>query len=350
VRVTAAAVALCLLAASAASAFVAKLSVEDDARSLTGALDCTPGGAVTGAAAVSFTATDQTGPLLTAGGRAPGRYQLAVRITAQYAAAGADDITGTATLYGDFTNAEGMRYRAQGIGRVSGGGSVAEGTVTLKMAYDEVTFDGGALVSPQPLSLLLPPFAVENAAGPNVPGATVPAATEPTTPGAEALHPLPPPTATTPATPAGEPTSPLPTPAATPAAPAATEPATNPWPEGTLLGHHGTLEAPALKVVLGDRRTADNRGVEATSTMPATASLLYLYIQARQAPPQGQLLVTLYYGIRAKQRSLLPAQAGDEFVVTFYPEDAEVFPPGAWSVVLKAGEQVLGALPFTVGP
>jgi hypothetical protein len=358
------AVAAMLTATSVALAFTAKLDVQAEGRGMTGVLNCAPGGAVTGEVALMLPTTTQTGPQLAAGGRAAGRYQLTVRVNAAFAGPASEAIAGTAELTGTFTDGGGAAANLRGAGEVTGTGSEGLGAVTIELKWGQMTCEGAGLASPQPLTLRLPPFAVEQQAPPppsvgNTGGTAPQGGTAPTAPGPGAPNtpgaPLPDPGTGQQTTLGGPPNLPggavmpptLPPTVATPTPPAPPGP---PVPEGTPSARDGKLETPMLTAVVGSRRTTDNRGVEATATIAAGSATVYLYVRTHQTPPQAQLLMTLYHDAKTRRRTLVEARAGDEFVVTFYPTDAETFPRGQWSVVVKAGEQVLGVIPFTVGP
>jgi len=140
--------------------------------------------------------------------------------------------------------------------------------------------------------------------------------------------------------------------AATPPAPPPPAPAgaLPPVPPDTPQAAGGLLETPLLQVVLGERLEPDRRGVQASAALSAGCPVVYLYLHARGTPPQAVVHVALYHQGKLKQRSLVAAQGGDEFVITFYATDADAFPSGQWAVVLRAGERTLGLVPFTVGP
>ncbi|MCE5238884.1 hypothetical protein LLH23_10380 [bacterium] len=408
-------VAAMLATASAALAFTAKLDVQADGRVMTGTLNCVPAGAIAGDVTLGLPTTNQTGPQLAAGGRAAGKYQLTVRVNGSFDARAPDSITGTADVSGTFTGADGAVGNLRGNGTVTGTGGEGLGFVRIELNCPQLACEGAGLTNPQPLTLRLPPFAVEKGAtapppwsgnggggtpppttgnqgggtttagGTTPPGPTGGTTTPPpptgnqgggtttaggtTPPGPTGGTTTPPPTTgnqgggtataggTPPPGPTGGTTTTPPPTTGTPGTPG-TMPGTMPptvggrpqVPEGTPSGQGGKLETPVLTAIVGSRRTADNRGVEPSDVMPAGSSTVYLYVRAVQTPPQAQLLVTLYHDAKTKRRTLVEAREKDEFVVTFYPTDTEAFPRGQWFVVLKAGEQTLGLIPFTVAP
>ncbi|MBU0606366.1 MAG: hypothetical protein KKI08_00715 [Armatimonadetes bacterium] len=349
---------LLIVAGSLAAAFTARINLQEQGYGLTGALNCTPGGAVTGQVQLALPATDQSGPQLQAGGRAAGRYDVQVQFTGSFTNAAPDALQGTASLTGTFTDAGGQIANVSGTGTFTGSGSEALGTVSVEASWPQLQCLGAGLTNPQEFTLRLPPLTIDNTATPAT-GVQTPVDDTTVTggqvqPGPPAGRPLADPGTTPPATPVGvtvtQPLDDPPTTAPTvlqPRPPATTGTTTD-TPPPTPTGAGGTLETAAIKAILGERLEADRRGVLASATLSAQCSLVYLYLQAKQTPAQAMLHVSLYQDGKLKQRNLLPAQGGDEFVVTFYATDAEAFPPGSWSVVIKAGEQELGTIPFTV--
>ncbi|MEI6502677.1 MAG: hypothetical protein WCP21_16835, partial [Armatimonadota bacterium] len=94
----------------------------------------------------------------------------------------------------------------------------------------------------------------------------------------------------------------------------------------------------------------DKKPTGPKAAMPASASFVHLYVEFKQASPDGLVSITLYQGDNVSQKQVVQADKDDRFVVSFYSLTAETMPVGKWSVSLRVGDQVAGTIPFTVGP
>jgi len=112
----------------------------------------------------------------------------------------------------------------------------------------------------------------------------------------------------------------------------------------------GALDTPMLKAFISDTLGPDKKPTGPKAALPASASFVHLYVELKQASPDGLVSITLYQGDNVSQKQVVQADKDDRFVVSFYSQTAETMPVGKWSVSLRVGDQVAGTIPFTVGP
>lgn len=110
------------------------------------------------------------------------------------------------------------------------------------------------------------------------------------------------------------------------------------------------LDTPVLKAFVSDKLGPDQKPTGPNTAMPAGTSFAHLYVELKQDSPDGIVAITLYEGEKVSQKQLVQAAKDDRFVVSFYSQTAETLPAGKWSIAIRVGDQVVGTIPFTVGP
>lgn len=124
-----------------------------------------------------------------------------------------------------------------------------------------------------------------------------------------------------------------------------------PEPEIVVASTSGeVLDTPVLKAFVSDKLGPDKKPTGPNTTMPAGTSFAHLYVELKQASPDGMVSITLYQEDKVSQKQIVQANKDDRFVVSFYSQTAETLPEGKWSVAIRVGDEVVGTIPFTVGP